>query len=439
MLSVETPMTSTQTIENTQQSKYLPWIVCFAAALFFFYEFIQMNMFNAISPDLMRDFGINATQLGQLSAYYFYATIIFLPIAGTLLDRFSTRTIILTALATCTIGIAAFAVSHSLAWSGVFRFMSGIGSAFCFLSSIRLASRWFPSQRMALVAGLIVTMAMTGGMVAQTPLTLLSEYLGWRHALLLDACLGLIIGGIIFMVVRDFPAGMQEQQQASHAQLKEMGLLKSWKLSYLNYHNWFGGFYTCLLNLPVALLGAIWGSLYLEQVQHLTRTQASLVPTMLFIGTIIGCPVMGWISDHLRRRILPMVVGAILSLAIALIIMYVPQLSLTSYIILFLILGFITSTQVISYPLITESNPKALTATSVSVISFCAMSGYAVFQPVFGWLLDLHWDGKIINNLHIYSVTDFHRALLILPIGFIVALFFCGFLKETNCQSSEQH
>lgn len=437
MLSVETPMTSTQNIDNTQQSKYLPWIVCFSAALFFFYEFIQMNMFNAISPDLMRDFGINATQLGQLSAYYFYANLIFLPVAGTLLDRFSTRLIILTALVICTIGIASFAVSHSLAWSSLFRFMSGIGSAFCFLSSIRLASRWFPSQRMALIAGLIVTMAMTGGMVAQAPLTLLSEHLGWRHALLLDAGLGLIIGGIIFMLVRDYPAGAHEQKQAAHAQLKEMGLLRSWKLAYLNYHNWFGGFYTSLLNLPVALLGAIWGSLYLQQAQHLTRTQASLVPTMLFIGTIIGCPVMGWVSDHLRKRKLPMIVGAILSLAVALIIMYVPQLSLTSYIILFLILGFITSTQVISYPLITESNPKVLTATSVSVISFCAIGGYAVFQPVFGWLMDLYWDGKIENNLHIYSVADFHRALLILPVGFIIAMLFCIFLKETNCQSSE--
>ena len=421
MLSVDTPMTTSKTLAPEYSNKYLPWIVCFSAALFFFYEFIQMNMFNAISPDLMRDFGMNATELGKLSAYYFYANLLFLPIAGTLLDRFSTRLIILSALFICTAGICLFAISHSLAWSSLFRFMSGIGSAFCFLSSIRLASRWFPSQRMALIAGLIVTMAMTGGMVAQTPLTLLSEYLGWRHALLLDAGLGLIIGGIILALVRDYPPN--SQPHLAQSQLKEIGLLKSWRLAYLNYQNWLGGLYTSLLNLPVALLGAIWGSLYLEQAQHLNRTQASLAPTMLFVGTIIGCPVMGWFSDYLRKRKLPMMVGAILSLAIVLVIIYLPQLSLTAYIILFLLLGFITSTQVISYPLITESNPKILTATSVSVVSFCAIGGYAVFQPLFGWLMDMHSDGKMINNLHMYSVSDFHRALLILPVGFIVALF----------------
>jgi len=80
---------------------YQPWLVCFSAALFFFYEFIQMNMFNAVSTDLMRDFSLHATKLGKLSAYYFYANLIFLPIAGVLLDRFSTRLIILSALLFC--------------------------------------------------------------------------------------------------------------------------------------------------------------------------------------------------------------------------------------------------------------------------------------------------------------------------------------------------
>ena len=437
MLSVDSSMTIAENINVAHQNKYMPWFVCFAAALFFFYEFIQMNMFNTISPDLMRDFNIGATELGKLSAFYFYANLLFFPVAGTLLDRFSTRLIILTALIVCTAGIALFAVSHSLAWSYLFRFMSGIGSAFCFLSSIRLASRWFPAQRMALVAGLIVAMAMTGGMVAQTPLTLLLEHVGWRQALLLDAGLGLVIGGIILRVVRDYPAGAQAQQQAAHSHLKEIGLLKSWRLSYLNYHNWFAGFYTSLLNLPVALLGAIWGSLYLEQVQHLSRTQASLAPTMLFVGTIIGCPVMGWLSDKMHKRILPMKLGALLSLLVTLIIIYIPQLSLTTYIILFLLLGFITSTQVVSYPLITETNPKMLTATSVSVVSFCAIGGYAIFQPLFGWLMDLHWSGKIVDNLHIYSAGDFQRALLIIPIGFIVALLACFWLKETNCKSND--
>lgn len=418
------------------QQNLLPWVVCLSAALFFLYEFIQMNMFNAISPFLMREFSIDATQLGTLSAYYFYANLLFLPIAGTLLDRFSTRQIILYALLICSFGIGFFALSHSLLWSYLFRFMSGIGSAFCFLSSIRLASRWFPAERMALIAGVIVTMAMIGGMLAQTPLTILTETLGWRHALLLDAGLGFLIAVIIWRVVRDYPAHVSHSEQLNqHAHLKSLGVLHCLRLSYLNRQNWLGGIYTSLLNLPLALLGAIWGSLYLQQVANLSPLQASYPPTMLFVGTIIGGPIVGWFSDHIRHRRAPMMVGAILSLLIVSIVIYIPNLSLSTYIILFLLLGFVTSTQVISYPLISESNSKVLTATSVSVVSFCAIGGYAVFQPFFGWLMDLHWHGTLLNNVRIYSATDYHRALLILPCGFIIAFIATLFMRETHCVS----
>lgn len=430
-------MTSTMSNEYAaSKSRIMPWIVVFSAALFFFYEFIQMNMFNAVSADLMRDFSINATSLGNLSAFYFYATIVFLPIAGLLLDRFSTRRIILTALIVCTIGIGCFALTHSLTLAYIFRFFSGIGSAFCFLSSIRLAARWFPPQRMALIAGLIVTMAMIGGMVAQTPLTLLTETVGWRNALLCDAALGLIITAIIWFAVRDYPVEMQHEYRSTAAtELKNMGVFKSWRMAYLNPQNWGCAIYTCLMNLPLALLGAIWGSLFLQQVGHFSATQASYAPMMLFIGTIIGGPVVGWFSDRIQKRKLPMILGIFLSLLTMLVIMYVPQLSLLSYMSLFLILGFVTSTQVISYPLVTESNPKILTATSVSVVSFLAMSGYAIFQPLFGWLMDSHWQGKIIDNVRIYSADDYHRALFILPIAFIVALLATFLMRETNCKA----
>lgn len=429
--------TSTSGNYISTRSAMMPWIVCFSAALFFFYEFIQMNMFNAISPELMRAFSLNATELGQLSAYYFYANLIFLPIAGTLLDRFSTRRIILIALLTCNVGIALFAVSSSLGWSCVFRFMSGIGSAFCFLCSIRLASRWFPPQRMALIAGLIVTMAMTGGMIAQTPLTLLTELVGWRNALLFDAMLGVAIMGIIYGAVRDYPPETTEEQQNAQHELKTMGVLQSWRLSYLNRQNWLCGVYTCLLNLPCALLGAIWGSLFLQQAHHVSATQASLAPMFLFVGTIIGCPVVGWLSDKIQKRILPMIVGVTLSLALIAVIMLAPALSLTSYIVLFFLLGFITSTQVISYPLVAESNSKALTATAVSTVSFCAISGYAIFQPLFGWLMDLKWNGVLVDNVRIYAESDFNRALLIFPIAFVVALLATFLMRETYCQRKD--
>ena len=149
---------------------FKPWLVCFCAALFFFYEFIQMNVIGAMSGPLMDAFSMNVTQLGWFSSAYFYSTVLFLLPAAMILDRFSTKRVVLIALGICVFGNFLFSLASSM-WLGVVaRCLTGIGSAFCFLSCIRLASRWFPPSRMALVSGLIVTFAMTGGMVSQAPM-----------------------------------------------------------------------------------------------------------------------------------------------------------------------------------------------------------------------------------------------------------------------------
>ncbi len=110
-------------------------VVVLIASLFFFYEFIQMNMLDALSLPLMKVFSINAEQLGKISSYYFLANVIFLIPAGILFDRYSTRKIILLSLALCIVGTALFAFAPSVFWAKVFRFMTGIGSGFCFLSA----------------------------------------------------------------------------------------------------------------------------------------------------------------------------------------------------------------------------------------------------------------------------------------------------------------
>lgn len=413
-------------------SKYKPWLVCLSAALFFFYEFIQMGMFNSISQELMQDFSINAGELGFLSATYFYADVIFLLFAGILVDRVPIRNIILSAMIMVVLATILFAFSHSFQLAAFSHFISGIGNAFCFLSCIKLATRWFPSHRLALVIGVIVTVAMMGGVVAQTPFSLLAQALGWRSAVLVNAGLGIVITFLIYIFVYDHPKQINKimkEKTTSSASLKEDIL---WVL--LNKQNVLGGIYTCLLNLPIILLGELWGVVYLTQVHHLEKTQASFVATMVFIGTIIGSPFVGWFSDYIGKRTLIMIVGALLSLFVVLCIMFLPALNFFTLLVLFLFLGIFTSTQIISYPLIAESNPTSLTGMSTSLAAILIMGGGAVFQPLFGWLMDLHWDQTLKHGVIVYSPSNYLYGLSIMPIAFVISIIVACCLRETYCQ-----
>ena len=72
---------NTQTIHENKGS-FRAWLVCMSAALFFFYEFIQMNMLNSLRGYLMQECHITATQMSGLSGWYFYPNLGFLLIAG---------------------------------------------------------------------------------------------------------------------------------------------------------------------------------------------------------------------------------------------------------------------------------------------------------------------------------------------------------------------
>lgn len=237
--------------EKTAHTK-LAWLVTLTASLFFFYEFIQMNFFNAINAELRVAFNLDAVQLGQLFSMYFYANFLFLFPAGNLLDRYSTKKLLLFAITICTLGTFIFSVATEYWMAAVGRFMVGAGASFCFLSCIRIASRWFSPRHMAFVTGVVVTMAMLGGLVAQTPFTWLIDALGgsWRNALYLNTGLGVLILIATIFIVQDRPPDALDEAKADQQHLQELGLWRCIKLAALNPQNWFGGLYTALMNLP---------------------------------------------------------------------------------------------------------------------------------------------------------------------------------------------
>lgn len=404
----------------------LPWVVCFAASLFFAYELVQLHMLNAIAPMLMKDLSLNATQFGYLSAAYVLADVLFLLPAGVILDRFSTRRVILTALFFCIAGTFGFAFTNSLSQAFLCHFLSGIGNAFCFLSCMMLVARWFPKDKQALIVGLMITMGMLGAFVAQTPFSHLAEQFTWREALLIDGLIGISIMIVVFSFVKDHPS-------MGHSTNLAQPMKPFWpsvKLALSNRQNIVCGMYTGLMNLPLMVIGAVWGSLFLTQVHYIPLIKASFIVSMIAVGTIFGSPFFGWISDRSGERKPMMFLGAIFSLIVFSMIMFVPFTSINAFLLLFFLLGFVTSSQVIGYPLITESNAPSMTGTSQGVAAVIIMSLAMIAQPLSGFLMDIGWGSVVIDGQPLYSYSDFMRAFAIFPIGFIASFFLVFWIKE---------
>ena len=187
------------------------------------------------------------------------------------------------------------------------------------------------------------------------------------------------------------------------------------------------------MNMAVAVFGAMMGSLYLMQRLGVDKEEAAIVNSMLFLGAIIGGPFIGWCSDRLGLRVLPMKVGAVAALVTFLVILYAP-VSLGVMAVLFFLLGFFTGAQVISYALVAESSSPTMTAMAVSIVSILTQGGYIVYQNVFSALLLWHGEMRMTDGVPVYSVGDYQTAAMILPLGLSLALFVLFKLKETHCR-----
>jgi len=409
------------------------WAVCMIAALYFFYIYIQMTKFNSIGHDLMLDFKIGSTGLGALSSVYFWGNIIFLFPAGLLLDRFSSKKILAISMIVTVICTAIFAFTHNVHQASWCFLFIGIVGAFALLLPLRLVSRWFPSEKMALASGLVITIGFFGAMISQSPLVWLTNHVGWRNAMLWNAGLGAFLFIVMMIVIKDFPEGMTREM--SHEQVTSIRfLLHSLRLSIMNRQNWLFGLYTCFLNLPIFIFGAAFGLRYLEQMQGLTENQAAIVIDLMFLGAMLGAPILGWISDRIRLRKLPMIISALISLALIFVSMYEVNVSFLYASVLFLSIGFFTSSQVITYPVVAESNKPAIVGTGFGMASTLIMSGGSLGIPLFGWLLDLHWKGATMHSVPFHSIAEYQFALWMIPIAFILGIIAVGFGKETCCK-----
>ena len=139
-------------------------------------------------------------------------------------------------------------------------------------------------------------------------------------------------------------------------------------------------------------------------------------------GTCAGSPLCGWFSDRVRSRKWSMFAGALVSLAIMLIIMFTPQPGAGMLFALFFLLGVITAAQSIGYPVIAESNEDKVLGTANGFSAVLIMGMAAIAQPLFGWLIDV-LGGETPEN--------YRQAIWLMPASFLIALACTLRLRET--------
>lgn len=406
-----------------------PWIIWTIASGFFFYKYLIQVSPSVMTADLMKAFQINGAGLGNLSAFYFYAYLIMQIPVGIMLDRFSPRLLTTSAIFICSFSTFVFSQTNTL-WLGcVSRAMMGAGAAFAAVSCFKLASQWFTPKRFALVSGMFMTAAMLGAVGGQMPLALLVQYIGWRTALVIVSLMGVLLGIIYFVIVRDKPI------EPTHFEKNHEKVSHTLANIVTNKQTWFLSLYSGLAFAPVSVFGGLWGVPFLETSYHLSRADAACAVSCIFIGFALGAPFLGWLSDFMGRRKPILFIGTFLALFCLSVVIYSFNHYFPTLMVLLFLFGFGASGFFTSFAMIREVFPITLAATVLGIMNTFDSICEALYEPLVGAFLDLTWGGKAANGIHQFSTEGYHLSLMILPISLILALITLFFINETHCRT----
>src|ERR1700758_2967097 len=144
------------------------------------------------------------------------------------------------------------------------------------------------------------------------------------------------------------------------------------------------------------------------------------------LGWMIGCPLLGFISDRLGRRKPVIFGGTIMLLAVLTWVLFGNPEILRGHTV-GILMGIASGAAMLPYTVIKEVNPPQLGGTATGVVNFLNFTISALLGPVFGSRLVTMPEGEAGQLLEHYQAG--FKPLLY---GTVLALVLALFLRETG-------
>ena len=171
----------------------------FSAGYFLSYFFRSTNA--VIAPQLISEVGLDAGDLGVLTAMYFLTFAAFQLPLGVLLDRYGPRRVQAVLLLFAAAGSILFSFGEGIGILALGRGLIGLGVAGCLMAAIKAGTEWFETRHWPIVNGCLLAVGGLGAMTATAPLEAALDFVDWRSVFLVLAAATTTVSALIWLVV----------------------------------------------------------------------------------------------------------------------------------------------------------------------------------------------------------------------------------------------
>jgi MFS family permease len=392
------------------------WLI---TAVYYFYQYTLRSAPAVMMPQLSDAFGLSAVGVASLVGLFYYGYSPFSLVAGVAMDQLGPRKVIPLGAALVGVGALLFASGNSQVAS-IGRFVQGAGGVFALVGAAYIATTNFPASRAATLIGATQMFGMAGGSAGQVLVgPVIASGLHWSTFWIAMGVVGIAISGLLVVLLPS------REGQERHADWMNQAI-GAMKTVFSNPQSILCGMIAGLLFIPTTIFDMVWGVRYLQEARGFEYGDAVMRSSMVPLGWIIGCPLLGFISDRLGRRKPVIAAGAVVLLSCLGWILYGQTTLLPPYV-LGLVAGIASGAAMLPYTVIKEANPPAMSGTATGVVNFLNFTFSALLGPVFARLLTTVGGGASSLSLEHYQMT-FQPMLY----GVALAVLLTFLLKETG-------
>ena len=351
----------------------IAWFMC---TVFYFVQYALRSAPSIMQQEIIATLNISSIEMAGIIGLYFYSYAFFALVSGVLLDRIGPRF-------TASLGILLVVLGCVLFCSGtVFsaksgRFLQGAGSGLAFTSAVFLATRGFPKKWLATAVGMTQCFGMLGGFMGQAVVSpiIKNQVLTWQMFWMVSA-------GVLVVI---FIGSVLITPRTREGKINWGGLTEPYLVVLKNPQSYVCAIISAMMFMPTNVGNIAWGSQFLIDGLNANPSDVALRLAMVPLGWVIGCPILGYISDSIGRR-KPVVLGSIIMMLITGgVIVYLPN-SMPNYV-MGLLLGIFSGAAMIPYTMIKEVNPDEVKGTATGVINFIVFVTSAIVTNLFSMLI----------------------------------------------------